>query len=280
MEIKSLQGVHIKDIVNVFNESFSDYFVPFKLTEEQLSAKMTADKTNLELSVGVFEDQQLIAFILHGFDLINHQKVVYNGGTGVIPNRRGVGLTKQMYLFSLPVLEKKGIDQVILEVISQNIQAIKSYEKSGFRTTRELACFKGDFSYSKINQEVQVNTLEGYDWKSMEVFWDIQPTWQNSKNVMDELRETNISLGAYIKGQLLGYLIYNPQSKRIQQIAIHQDFRRNGIASTLISHVSKEFGSTFSVINIDKKAKNVISFFNSIGLENYLDQLEMKLDIS
>ena len=109
MEIKSLTGTNCKDILNVFNNSFSDYFVPFKLTEEQLVSKMISDKTDLELSVGVFENQKLIAFILHGFDITNNQNVVYNGGTGVIPEKRGLGLTKQMYAFNLPVLEKKGI---------------------------------------------------------------------------------------------------------------------------------------------------------------------------
>ncbi len=44
MEIKSLEGIRIQEILNVFNESFSDYFVPFKLTEEQLTSKMIGDK--------------------------------------------------------------------------------------------------------------------------------------------------------------------------------------------------------------------------------------------
>ena len=155
MEIKSLIGTNCKDILNVFNNSFSDYFVPFKLTEEQLVSKMISDKTDLELSVGVFENQKLIAFILHGFDITNNQNVVYNGGTGVIPEKRGLGLTKQMYAFNLPVLEKKGIDKIILEVISNNIQAIKSYKKIGFITTRELDCFQGNFETSTSNKEAE-----------------------------------------------------------------------------------------------------------------------------
>jgi len=37
MEIKTLEDIDKKDILNVFNESFSDYFIPFKLSEEQLT---------------------------------------------------------------------------------------------------------------------------------------------------------------------------------------------------------------------------------------------------
>jgi len=277
MEFKSLKGINFKDILNVFNKSFSDYYVPFKLTEEQLASKMISDKIDLELSVGVFENQKLIAFILHGFDITNNQNVVYNGGTGVIPEKRGLGLTKQMYIFNLPVLEKKGIDKIILEVISNNIPAIKSYKKSGFNTTRELACFKGNFETTKSNKEVELKELENYQWNLMESFWDITPTWQNSKNAINNMNGDNVSLGAYIKNQLVGYIIYTPKCKRIQQIAVHKDFRKVGVASKLIAQLAKKHGSTFSIINVDKKAKNVSSFFNSVGFENYIEQLEMKL---
>ncbi|MEJ2113072.1 MAG: GNAT family N-acetyltransferase, partial [Flavobacteriaceae bacterium] len=102
MEIRTLAGIDNIKILTVFNESFSDYFVPFRLTEDQLKSKIIADKIDLELSVGVFENGKLIGFILNGFDFINNQNVVYNGGTGVIPEKRGLGLTKQMYIFNLP----------------------------------------------------------------------------------------------------------------------------------------------------------------------------------
>jgi ribosomal protein S18 acetylase RimI-like enzyme len=280
MEIKTLEGIDKKGLLNVFNKSFSDYFVPFKLTEEQLTSKMIADKIDLELSVGAFENGKLIAFILHGFDIIDSLKVVYNGGTGVIPKKRGSGLTKQLYHFVLPILEKKGINKIVLEVIDKNIQAIKSYGKSGFKTTRELVCYKGNFKTLKINEDIEIKKPQSFQWELMESFWDIHPTWQNSNNVLSKLQSDNISLGAYFKNKLVGYVIFNPNNKRIQQIAIHKDFRKKGIASTLISELTKKYGKSLSVINVDKKSESTSNFFNSIGLESYLKQLEMELKIN
>jgi ribosomal protein S18 acetylase RimI-like enzyme len=277
MEIRTLAGIDNIKILSVFNESFSDYLIPFRLTEDQLKCKMIADKIDLELSVGVFENGKLIGFILHGFDIINNQKVVYNGGTGVIPKKRGFGLTKQMYLFNLSVLEKKGIDKIILEVISNNIQAIKSYKKSGFKPTRELACFKGNFETKKSNKEIEIKELANYPWEQMESFWDVTPTWQNSKNVLNNQRVENDALGAYITNKLVGYVICSPKSKRILQVAVHKDFRKIGIASTLVAHLAKKHGSSLSFINVDKKAKHANSFLKSVGLENYLEQFEMEL---
>lgn len=279
MEIKTLEGADLKDILTVFNTSFSDYFIPFRLTEEQLRTKMLADKTDLKLSVGAFENGNLISFILHGFDIINNQRLVYNGGTGVIPERRGAGLAKKMYQFVLPYLIQKGVNRIVLEVISENVKAIKSYENSGFRTTRELVCYKGQAQITLINKELEIRNLVKYDWNLLESFWDILPTWQNSKSVLDNLQPINVSLGAYIKNQLVGYVIYNPNNNRIQQIAVHQDFRKMRIASTLIFELTKRHEQSLSIINVDKSSKSTNIFLSKIGLENNLVQLEMELEL-
>ena len=279
MEIKTLRGTDNKEILTAFNDSFSDYFIPFKLTEEQLALKMLADKTDLNLSVGVFENGKLIAFILHGFDCIENQKIVYNGGTGVIPEKRGSGLTKQMYHFILPVLIKKQVNRILLEVISENIQAIKSYKESGFKTKRELICYKGDLNLASTHKNIAVKNLQNYHWNLMKSFWDVFPTWQNSNGVLDTLRPYNVSLGAYFKNRLVGYVVYNPATKRIQQIAVDTDFRKKGIASALLSELTKEHGTTFSVINIDKSLKSINDFFHKIGLKKSLEQLEMQMEL-
>ena len=97
MDIKTLAGTDLIELLAVFNEAFSDYFVQLKLNEAQFKAKLKADNIDFDLSVGVFEDQKLIAFILHGSDVVGQEKVIYNGGTGVVPSKRGLGLTVQMY---------------------------------------------------------------------------------------------------------------------------------------------------------------------------------------
>jgi len=280
MEIKTLTGTPKKEILNVFNDSFSDYFIPFKLTEEQLISKMLVDKTDLGLSVGVFEKGKLIAFILHGFDTIATQKVVYNGGTGVIAEKRGSGLTQQMYRFIIPLLQKKGINKLKLEVITENIQAIKAYKASGFTITRALSCYKGDIEILNTNRTVEIRTFQNYNWGVMESFWDIHPTWQNAKGVINTSKSAVIAMGAYIEKRLVGYVIYYPKNKRIQQIAVHKDFRKRRIASALIFELKNVYGKTFSIINVDKRAKAVNDFFRNVGLQNNLEQFEMELKLN
>jgi ribosomal protein S18 acetylase RimI-like enzyme len=185
-----------------------------------------------------------------------------------------------MYLFILPLLAKKGINKLFLEVITENIQAIKSYDKSGFKAKRELVCYKGEVGISIADSNIKIKELQKYNWQLMESFWDIYPTWQNSKSVVNELKYKNISLGAYIENQLVGYVIYNSTSNRIQQIAVSKDFRKKRIASTLVLELTVRYGNTLSIINVDKRSNVVNDFFNKIGLENYLEQLEMELELN
>ena len=280
MEIKTLKGIETNEILNAFNESFSDYFIPFRLTEEQLVSKMLADKVDLNLSVGVFEKRNLIAFILHGFDNINNEKIIYNGGTGVIPKKRGSGLTKQMYRFILPILKEKGIDKLFLEVISNNIQAIKSYKNSEYKIERALLCYKGEIYIPSTNNNLEINKLEKCSWEIMESFWEISPTWQNSNNVIIELGDHIISYGAYIQNKLVGYVIYNPNNNRILQIAVDKKYRKNKIASTLVSKLTKEYGNTLSIINVDESSKSINSFLEHLGFKKNLEQFEMKLQLN
>lgn len=277
MRLQTLEGVPINKILEAFNNAFSDYFVPLQLTETQLVTKMKADKVDLSLSVGAFENDTLIAFILHGFDTVNNQKLVYNGGTGVIPSKRGTRLTQRMYEYIVPILKSKGIHSVILEVIDKNIPAIKSYTKAGFNSTRTLACYKGECRPIKSNEQITIKKLEEYSWNEMTTFWDIQPTWQNSNRVLSSMQSEHSSLGAYFMEELVGYAIFNPSNYRIQQIAVDKSFRRKGIASALLSQLLEESQNDLSIINVDTVSKNIHSFFTSIGLKNYLGQLEMEL---
>ena len=168
---------------------------PLQLTQEQLEEKIQNDRIKLEFSVGAFENNQLIAFILHGFDTIENLKIIYNAGTGVIPSKRGNKLTAKLYALVLPILHQNNINKVILEVISTNSIAINTYKKIGFNVNKEYECLKGTIAISKPNNPFRISELKEYNWKLLQSFWDIQPSWQNAITAVEKSKKLNISIG-------------------------------------------------------------------------------------
>lgn len=280
MEFRTLENVDAQLIVNTFNEAFSDYYVPLSLTLEQFLLKTKGENFAPHLSVGAFENQKLVGIIVHYHQHIDGKYYVYNGGTGVIPAKRGQALTTRMYQYILPVLRANNVDYSILEVLHENIQAIKSYQRVGFYTDRNLIFCEGTLNPSNINNPtISIKPLENYDWPQLVKFWEIIPSWQNKTFVIDNIKTEVLGFAAYANGQLVGYIIYNPIYKRIQSLAVEPNFRNQGIASTLLNHLYSLYPEKMRVVNIDAKAMNFVELLKKRGLENTHMQHEMILDL-
>ncbi len=279
IQFQTLEKSSTEDILEVFKSSFSDYSVPFHMTLTQLKTKIASDSVRLELSIGAFEAGKLIGFILHGYDTIDGKITVYNAGTGIIPEKRGEKLSAKLYDHILPLLKAENTHSIRLEVLSENVPALKTYEKTGFKTLRNLDCYKGSLKIENQGQDCQIRELKSYDWQNIRQFWDWEPSWQNSITAVENLKETNHSLGIFEGEQLLGYVIYNPLSKRIQQFAIKREYRRKGLGRQLFNYIASNFGNEISIINVDDNAKETASFLASLGFEKHIVQYEMELKL-
>lgn len=274
---QTLENISTEKILEVFNLAFSDYVIPLSLTMEQLEDKIKSDNIRLEFSVGAFDNNQLIAFILHGYNQVDEVKQIYNAGTGVIPDSRGNKLTAKMYEYILPILQENNIDKIILEVITENKVAIKVYQKIGFKTIRHLDSFKGLINISNTINDFEIRNLDRYDWQKLQHFWDFNPSWQNSISAVEKLKQYNISFGVYENEILLGYIIYNPKQRRIHQLSVDKNFRNRGIGRQLLKYISTNYESEISIINIDENAKEVPEFLYSVGIKDFIKQYEMEL---
>lgn len=275
MEFRTLTNVSLDEILEVFNLSFSDYIVPFHLTKEMLTSKIAAEKLDMDISVGGFEDGKLVSFILQSEKIEDGQKIIYNGGTGVVPESRGKGLVRKMYDFIIPVLKERKADILLLEVIEGNAAAIRAYENLGFTIVRKLLCFKGNISSGKENKEITIKEMDEFPWDSLRSFWDIEPSWQGCVYVLDPMPESYTTIGAYADEKLVGYIIYNPLARKIHQIAVDKNYRKQGIGSILFNTIAD--GKPIAINNVDDISIETRRFLDQkIGLENWLSQFEMK----
>lgn len=279
MEIRTLVGVNSNAVMEAFNQGFSDYVVPVQLTAEQWNSKTQSENVQWDLSVGAFDNEKLVGFILHGSKIRNGEQWIYNGGTAVIPSHRGQQLTQKMYAYIQPILKTKSISKVLLEVIDNNQPAIKSYETIGFKNTRRLLCFKGNYETKTADNSSNIKTLETLDWNQLKLFWDINPSWQNDIEAIMLIQPNVKAIGIYREEILAGYLIYNPISNKILQLAVHPEFRQKGFATALLHFAFQNTDKPVLITNIEDCAVDTVSFFKHLGLENMITQNEMELKL-
>lgn len=276
--IKTLENTTIETILVTFNKAFSDYTIPMQITQEQLESKIHIENIKLEYSVGAFENNELIAFILHGHDILNGKLILYNGATGVIPSKRGNNLTLKLYEFLIPLLREKEISFIKLEVITTNKPAISTYKKAGFSNFRELACYKGIIApQNKLTYEIK--EFSELNWEKLTTFWDWSPSWQNDISAIENSKNQIVKMGIFDNEKWIGYVLFNSKSKKIQQFAVDKSYRNKGVASQLFSHIGNHYTTEINLINIESTANSTITFLEQLGLQNTISQYEMVLEV-
>lgn len=275
IDIQSLENVSLTDLVQVFNESFADYVVPLQLTESLLAAKLQSENIQLGYSAGVFVQGRPVGFILTGIDTIKSVPVAYNAGTGVIPSHRGHGLTAKMYDFLLPMFQKRGLQQCLLEVIQTNPRAVAVYQKKGFTIMRRLVCFKGRVNTTPLPDVITI--VDGQLHEIDDRFWDSQPSYQHTVAAIQRDAASHRLVKAMVNDTLAGYIVYATATGRIKQSAVAPAYRRQGIGRALFTHVQSMLpDKELAVINVDATDTGSIAFLQAIGLPVMVEQYEME----
>ncbi len=276
--VRTLKQVSIREITSVFNEAFSDYFIPLQFTEESMAAKIRSEGILPGYSIGAFEEDKLVGYILHGYDELEGVKTVYNAGTGVIPSYRNRGITTKMYQYAIPLLKAEGIYHHLLEVIDNNYPAIKVYERIGFRTVRNVVAYRGS-----VEETTSIFTMRKMDAVPPEAkqFADIATTWQNSLASIERDLPSNQLIGACRQDELLGFAVYTVASGRVKYCAVHPQHRRKGIGSALLHFIQQNTTvGQLTATNVDESYAPAHAFLQALNFQSFLRLYEMKMEVS
>lgn len=270
----------IPQMHQVFLEAFADYTLPFRLSYQQFLEKFI-DKLNinLPLSAGAFYKDELIAFIFTSTDIYLGLKTAYNGGTGVIPAHRGNNLTTRMYEYLWPQFKKEGIKQAVLEVITTNDRAIKSYKKCGFVIQKLYHCFRinaENLIMDEPNDKISIVEPSHPNWPAYENMLNWRPSYLDSSPVLKHNIARELIAEAHIDNTMAGYIIFQPNTSRISQLAEAGAYKGQGIGKKLLEYAFQHtLSKTITWINIDEREEEMIRTIKQWGFENTVDQYEM-----
>ncbi|HYF82976.1 MAG TPA: GNAT family N-acetyltransferase [Clostridia bacterium] len=281
---KTLENVDIEIIHQAFINAFSDYQVQIDLPLWKLKQMLQRRGYIPDKSMGAFNGEVLVGFILNGFREWNGKLTAYDTGTGVVPEYRKQGITTKMFHNVLDQLKCEGAEQYLLEVLQQNISAYQLYRKQGFEISRTFSCFKLDKSKYQSQKTFAVEHLEGFttdDWEQLKEFWDIQPAWQNSIESICALKNAFVYSVVRTDSKIVGYGIIDKRTGDIPQISVDRNYRRKGIARSIMTDlINNTESDKAAVLNLDDRSKVSKDFLSTLGFECYVEQYEMILEIN
>lgn len=262
--------------------AFSDYIIPFQLTETQFKNHIAVNAVDINQSIGAFgADGKMVGFTLNGFGLWNGEATAYDAGTGVIPGFRGRGIAREIFEFMTPALKRSGVRQILLEVITENEKAVRLYRRMNFRETRRLLLFeqRKSFDYSPKTGFVvrEIAAPQRPDWKLLKSFRDGKTSWQNSIEAAERSLSEKIVFGAFSRENCVGYGIFFPKSAHVVQLAVDKNHRRKGVGSLILNEMQRAAGKDkpLRATNVDDNLKDAVSFLKNRNFGETLCQFEM-----
>lgn len=287
MEFKSLATTPLEEILDAHNDAFSDYSQPMQLTLERFKSINIQRGVSYPLSIGAFNDQKLVGFILNSVRDWDGKLTAYDCGTGVRVDYRKQKIGKTMFKELIPLLKKENVHQYLLEVIKSNEPALELYKNQGFQIKRSFTCMaieavQLEKSLDLINKAkiCDIRQEHTVDFNLIQDFWDFDPSWQNSNDSVLAVQSDFVYINAYLDEKLVGYVIINPKNGGIAHFGVDPAQRRKGIATNLLSSIVRDLDiKGIHLINIDEKSESTIEFLKHYGFEVFTEQYEMVLSL-
>lgn len=271
-EIDLLAGVEMDELVAAFNDAFSSYAVPMRLTADKLALMIRARDVDLTRSYGAFEGGSLRGFLLNGFRVIDGARTAYDSGTGVVQACQGRGLGRLLMEHALARLAHGGVEHYVLEVLTVNEPAIALYEGLGFETTRTLHCFERS-AREGGEAPVASRSIE-QDWaRRVGHLHAFRPSWQNANEAVSKLAERCVLLETGDDSPTAFGVLEKPTGNLMQFgfLPGHEDAAR----AILRGAARASEHDRLRCLNIDARAASVLAVLESEGFTPVVSQLEM-----
>jgi GNAT superfamily N-acetyltransferase len=286
--IKRFSELSFNEAISLWNESWKHYFSDMTMDLNRFLQKVTGEGISLEHSVVAVYEGRLAGFVLNSFRTINGKKYVWNGGTAIAPDFRGMGIGKKLISVCLNIYEEQGVDIARLEAIKENEPAIKLYESLGYRTFEELTFLQHNGAiptFVEKSPEVTVKEVSMHEIQSLS-FYEPVTAWQTQ---FPSLKDFTCLL-AMDNGEPSGYAVYKKgykESGELAALVLYQcavdpacSIEEDTIAA-LIQHAFMPGEALVKriTVNIPKKDNALNRLLTEAGFTTYVEQVHMERPI-
>jgi GNAT superfamily N-acetyltransferase len=215
--IKRFSELSFNEAISLWNESWKHYFSDMTMDLNRFLQKVTGEGISLENSVVAVYEGKLAGFVLNSFRTINGKQYVWNGGTAIAPDFRGMGIGKKLISVCLEIYEQQNVDIARLEAIKDNETAINLYKKMGYETFEELTFLQHEGSISNFKASGSNITVKETDMQNIKdlSFYEPITAWQTQ---FPSLKDFSCAI-AMDGGNTVGYAVYKKGYKETGELA-------------------------------------------------------------
>ncbi|HEX7737505.1 MAG TPA: GNAT family N-acetyltransferase [Ktedonobacteraceae bacterium] len=124
-----------EQLSKMHNASFHGYFVPIEMTAGMSADFWRINQIDANCSVVMLDqDETFVGFARMG----TRGRRGWCGGFGIVPEYRGSGASRLLAEQMVLVARSFGLEMLQLEVLTQNVLALKLYKNAGFTIQRRL----------------------------------------------------------------------------------------------------------------------------------------------
>ena len=273
MTVRHLEDIDFEVIMDCFLSAFENYFVQMPTNHEFYRERWKAAGVRYDLSYGMFDNDKLVGFIINAIDNRQGHLTAYNSGTGVIPKYRGQRIVKSIYDYAIPDLAKNGIKKCQLEVIIENVKAIKSYEGIGFKICKYYKCFSGRIlTKNQSNYNLKEITFKTINWEVLPN--QVKYSWDNQSESLEKGNYKYFQI--LVENEVQSFFAINPENGYIAQLEV---LKKSDLSWQMLFSAIQTINKTVRINNIDDSLIDKIKAVETAGLKNTVDQYEMELTL-
>ena len=240
MDYQRCSDVERQLVYKAFSIGFSDYAVPMTLGIDPFFERFLSLEGNaLQDSFIALNQDAPVGVIFGGIRRFDGYRNLRCGALCVSPDLRGSGVGGELFRLFLQNGRERNCERLSLEVLTDNVRALRFYEKRGYRIGNKLMYFRslpgGSLPYSSTDQipfclpEVDLSVGRAF----REEIPSCHIHWQNETESFSA-DKTARCFAAYDHERLIGAVVVSGSGK-IYFLRVLDGYRRRGVARALLA---------------------------------------------